>query len=208
MSLPKAAPQIRTERGSETPTKQSLTDKARVYEPVQGQLEDTEYSSVSDAGDDTPRAETSLSQRQLVAKAFASDNVIEEFSKEKEILTARESASKMEKQPLPGWGSWTGTGIAGKRSVKVPPSTSYSGKSATRRDTGKAHVMVSEKRDLKASKYQIKDIPFPYTSRAQYERSLEVPLGTEWNTRLGHQKAVLPRVSAKMGVAIEPLEIL
>lgn len=59
-------------------------------------------------------------------------------------------------------------------------------------------MIISEKRDAKAAKYQVQDIPFPYTSRAQYERSLEAPLGTEWNTRLGHQKAILPRVSAKV----------
>lgn len=68
----------------------------------------------------------------------------------------------------------------------------------SRRDSGKSHVIISEKKDVKAAKYQVQDIPFPYTSRAQYERSLEAPLGTEWNTRLGHQKAILPRVSTKV----------
>lgn len=63
-------------------------------------------------------------------------------------------------------------------------------------------MIISEKRDAKAAKYRVKDIPFPYTSRAQYERSLEAPLGREWNTRLGHQKAVLPRVSAKVSYFI------
>lgn len=45
----------------------------------------------------------------------------------------------------------------------------------------------------------IKDLPYPYTSKAQYERSLQTPIGTEWNTRLGFQRGTLPRVVKKVG---------
>jgi len=75
----------------------------------------------------------------------------------------------------------------------------------SRQDCGKAHVIISEKRDKKAAKYTIKDLPYPYTSKAQYERSLQTPIGTEWNTRLGFQRGTLPRVTKKPGVVIEPL---
>ena len=68
----------------------------------------------------------------------------------------------------------------------------------SRADYGKAHVIISEKKDKKAQKYLVKDLPYPYTSKAQYERSLETPLGTEWNTRVGFQKATLPRVVKKV----------
>ena len=44
----------------------------------------------------------------------------------------------------------------------------------------------------------IKDLPYPYTSKAQYERSLQTPIGTEWNTRLGFQRGTLPRVVKKV----------
>lgn len=44
----------------------------------------------------------------------------------------------------------------------------------------------------------IKDLPYPYTSKAQYERSLQTPVGTEWNTRLGFQRGTLPRVVKKV----------
>ena len=43
----------------------------------------------------------------------------------------------------------------------------------------------------------VKDLPYPYTSKAQYERSLQTPIGTEWNTRLGFQRGTLPRVVKK-----------
>lgn len=68
----------------------------------------------------------------------------------------------------------------------------------TRADYKKAHVIISEKRDKKAARYQVRDLPYPYTSRAQFERSMEVPLGTEWNTRVGFQRATLPKVVTKV----------
>ena len=68
----------------------------------------------------------------------------------------------------------------------------------TRADYGKGHVIISEKRDKKAAKYLVKDLPYPYTSKAQFERTMEMPLGTEWNTRVGFQRGTLPRVVKKV----------
>lgn len=97
-------------------------------------------------------------------------------------------------------GSWTGTGV--KRRKKPDPRflVKTPGIDPTqRKDFGKRHVIISEKKDAKIAKYQVKDLPFPYTSKAQYEKSLDVPLGTEWNTRVGYQKAITPRVVTKVG---------
>lgn len=98
-------------------------------------------------------------------------------------------------------GTWGGTGTK-----KAPPKPHFIKKIAgvdptTRADYKKTHVIISEKRDKKAAKYQVKDLPFPYTSKAQFDRSMEVPLGTEWNTRLGFQRATLPKVVTKVRFA-------
>jgi U3 small nucleolar RNA-associated protein 14 len=68
----------------------------------------------------------------------------------------------------------------------------------SRADFNKPHVIISEKRDKKAVKYLVKDLPYPYTSKAQFERSMDTPLGPEWNTRIGFQRGVLPRVVKKV----------
>jgi len=114
---------------------------------------------------------------------------------------------------LPGWvcgvwlydiathfqqGSWGGSGI-----TKPPPKPErikrFPGVDPKKRqDYQKDHVIISEKKDKKAEKYLVKDLPFPYTSKAQFERRLEVPLGMEWNTRATFQKATLPRVVKKV----------
>jgi U3 small nucleolar RNA-associated protein 14 len=73
---------------------------------------------------------------------------------------------------------------------------------STRSDFNKKHVIVSEKRDKKAAKYMVKDLPYPYTSKAQFERSIDTPLGTEWNTRVGFQRGTLPKVVKKVCCSI------
>ncbi|KAK0223862.1 Utp14-domain-containing protein [Armillaria fumosa] len=144
-------------------------------------------------------------QRDLVKMAFAGDNVVQEF----EELKRREIEADAPKEvdtTLPGWGSWGGAGTR-----KAPPKPSLikkiAGVNATNRaDHGKGHVIISERRDKKAAKYLVKDLPYPYTSKAQFERGMEQPLGVEWNTRVGFQKATLPRVVKKMGAVIDPLQ--
>jgi U3 small nucleolar RNA-associated protein 14 len=95
-------------------------------------------------------------------------------------------------------GSWGGTGLR-----KAPPKPERIKKIAgvdpkSRADYNKKHIIISEKRDKKALKYVVKDLPYPYTSRAQFERSMEQPLGKEWNTRVGFQRGTLPRVVKKV----------
>jgi hypothetical protein len=65
----------------------------------------------------------------------------------------------------------------------------------SRADYGKAHVIV-------------KDLPYPYTSKEQFERSLSTPLGTEWNTRVGFQRGTLPKLVMKVSLAPYPNALL
>ncbi|KAG6818499.1 hypothetical protein H0H93_004542 [Arthromyces matolae] len=144
-------------------------------------------------------------QRDLVALAFAGDNVVHEFEEAKKREIAADAPQEVD-TTIPGWGSWGGTGMR-----KAPPKPERIKKIAgidptTRADFGKAHVIISEKRDKKAAKYLVKDLPYPYTSRAQFEKAMERPLGTEWNTRVAFQKGTMPRVVKKPGIIINPIE--
>ena len=125
-------------------------------------------------------------------------------------------------------GTWGGTGVRGNPKAKRIVKKVAGIDPKTRADHGKPHLIISEKKDKKAAKYLTKDLPYPYTSRAQFEKSLEVPVGTEWNTRVGFQRQTLPRVVKKvrhrvavgvlflsftfytlqMGTVIDPLEKL
>lgn len=151
------------------------------------------------------RKYNAFGQKDLVTMAFAGDNVVEEFeeTKRREI---EEDAPREVDTSLPGWGAWGGQGTR-----KAPTKPHLMKKVAgitpqSRSDFGKAHVIISERRDKKAAKYLVQDLPYPYTSKAQFERSLENPLGREWNTRITTQRATLPKVTKKMGTIIKPLE--
>ncbi|KAF9478917.1 Utp14-domain-containing protein [Pholiota conissans] len=144
-------------------------------------------------------------QRDLVALAFAGDNVVRSFEEAKRQEIAADAPKEVD-TTIPGWGSWGGSGIR-----KAPPKPSRIKKIAgidptTRADYNKKNIIISEKRDKKAGKYLVKDLPYPYTSKAQFERAMERPLGVEWNTRVVFQRATLPKVVKKPGVIIDPLE--
>lgn len=146
-------------------------------------------------------------QRELVALAFAGDNVVEAFEEAKRQEIEADAPREID-TTLPGWGSWGGVGIK-KLSPKPHLIKKVAGiDPSNRADFKKAHVIISEKRDKKAAKYLVKDLPYPYTSYAQFEKSMDTPLGTEWNTRVGFQRATLPRIVKKMGTVIDPLEKL
>lgn len=95
-------------------------------------------------------------------------------------------------------GSWGGRGVkkpkTNKKNIKHVPGVDVS----KRRDFAKSHVIISEKKDKKAAKHMTKDLPYPYTSAAQYEASLRGAVGSEWSTRATVQKATMPRVVTKV----------
>jgi U3 small nucleolar RNA-associated protein 14 len=55
------------------------------------------------------------------------------------------------------------------------------------------------------NKYLVDRIPYPFKTREQYEKSLQTPLGKDWNTQTAFQKLTMPRVTTKMGSVIAPL---
>jgi U3 small nucleolar RNA-associated protein 14 len=50
-------------------------------------------------------------------------------------------------------------------------------------------------------------VPFPFTSREQYERSIRQPLGKQWNTASATSALCAPRVTTKAGEVIEPMAL-
>ncbi|QRV83595.1 U3 small nucleolar RNA-associated protein 14 [Ceratobasidium sp. AG-Ba] len=164
---------------------------------------DSAYQDSEDEGSDVDeRAPTAFKQRELVAMAFAGDNVIEDFAVEKQRVI-EEDAPKEVDTTLPGWGSWGGRGT--KKSAPRPSLVKkIAGVDATKRaDAGKSHVIISERKDKKAAKYLVKDLPYPYTSKEQFARSMATPIGAEWNTRVAHQRATLPRVVKKRQLTLD-----
>jgi len=98
------------------------------------------------------KGKKSESQRELVKMAFAGDNVVREFKKDKKQI-ADDDDDQIIDQTLPGWGSWAGTGLskqqrnANKRR-KVLQTVKGINKDK-RKDFKLEKVIINEKRDKK-----------------------------------------------------------
>ena len=147
-----------------------------------------------------------LRNQDLVRKAFAGDEVVADFTKEKQ-QTIKDDEEKIIDNTLPGWGSWTGAGISKKQEkrnkskvlVKEPGIAKEK-----RQDSKLDRVIINEKRVKKNSKYLASNLPHPFETRQQYERSLRLPVGPEWTTKETLQSATKPRILMKQGV-IKPM---
>ncbi|CAB4446072.1 unnamed protein product [Rhizophagus irregularis] len=177
----------------------------------------SKFKSAEENSDDTLDVEANFvhtkdsiafSQRELVARAFANDNVVEEFEAEKQAII-EDDEPKEQDLTLPGWGSWGGKGVKKPKKKKLVLAKPLPGgiEASKRKDVKLQHVIINEKRIKKAKKYLSTNIPHPFETREQYERSLRTPLGKEWNTQEVFQKIVTPRIITKMGTVIDPLNV-
>ncbi|KAL9635689.1 MAG: hypothetical protein Q9164_003303 [Protoblastenia rupestris] len=172
--------------------------------------EHAENSEDSDNDDDNDTAQHHpiiFRNAELAQRAFAGDDVLDNFLAEKDALTHEQEPQEID-NTLPGWGTWTGAGLskkAQKRESKKKKTkefvTKVSGiEPAKRQDAKLKDVIISEKRVKKNAKYLAGQLPHPYETRAQYERSLRLPVGPEWTTKETFQGMTKPRVLIKQGI--------
>ncbi|KAH7384580.1 Utp14 protein-domain-containing protein [Pyrenochaeta sp. MPI-SDFR-AT-0127] len=171
-----------------------------------GQDEDNE-DDANDLEDEGIDLDIVLRNQALTAKGFAGDDVAAEFDAEKKATIDEEESTEIVDY-LPGWGSWTGSGMsaaAKKRNKGHKTVTKKEGIDANKRKDKKLDKVIINERRIKPNvKYMASQLPFPFETREQYERSLRVPKGKEWTTKKTFQDATRPRVIVKQGV-ITPL---
>ncbi|KID67562.1 Utp14 protein, partial [Metarhizium hybridum] len=160
----------------------------------------------NDSDEDDSEAEQhmplAIRDQALVARAFAGDDVVAEFAREKgEIAEADDD--KVIDNTLPGWGSWVGDGVSNREKKRHQGRfvTKVEGiKKKDRKDAKLERVIINEKRIKKNDRYLATQLPHPFESRAQYERSLRLPVGPEWMTKETFQDSTKPRVLMKQGI--------
>ncbi|KAK1902741.1 U3 small nucleolar RNA-associated protein 14 like B [Dissostichus eleginoides] len=192
--LPSVTPQAdktrKRKRGIEL--KEVLTKETKVIKvPLAPTIEDTEDS------------EDKLDQRGLIKEAFAGDDVVSDFLKDKR---KQEDAAKPQvvDLSLPGWGEWGGTNLKPSRNkrrrfrIKTAPPP-------PRRDQCLPSIIMSEKRNSSISLHQVNSLPFPFQNHAQFESTIRAPLGRTWNTEQTVRKISKPKVVTQLGAIIEPM---
>ncbi|XP_029980899.1 U3 small nucleolar RNA-associated protein 14 homolog A [Sphaeramia orbicularis] len=144
-----------------------------------------------------------LDQRGLIQEAFAGDDVVSDFLKDKR---KQEEAGrpKVVDLTLPGWGEWGGTGIQPsrkkRRRFRVKPNPP-----PYRKDKNLPSVIISEQRNSAISLHRVSALPFPFENHAQFESTIRCPLGRTWNSERTVQKVTRPRVVTTLGAIIEPM---
>ncbi|XP_052808908.1 U3 small nucleolar RNA-associated protein 14 homolog A-like isoform X1 [Mya arenaria] len=202
-------------RNKPTDAKKARSENKKSDKPTEAYIDpnklftmSTRMKQVGSAPDLIDDGETELDpeeqQRLTIAQAFADDDVIDEFSQEKDALA---DAGKPQDICLhmPGWGEWGGDGVKVNRrkrkrlTIKAPPPL-------PRKDQHLGHVIISEKKNEAVKKHQVSEVPFPYTSADQFEKSIRAPLGKTWNPEMVYKQMVKPKVVTQMGKIISPMD--
>ncbi|KAK4134906.1 Utp14-domain-containing protein [Trichocladium antarcticum] len=168
--------------------------------------QDAKTSTTADAPDSDDEHAVhfplAIRDQELVNRAFAGEDVAGEFEREKGEIE-QEDDDKVIDNTLPGWGSWAGEGVSAreKRRHQGRFITKVEGiNKRDRQDFKLKDVIINEKRIRKNDKYLASQLPHPFESQQQYERSLRLPVGPEWGTKATFQDATKPRVIIKQGI--------
>ena len=165
------------------------------------------YQRLTDlVSDDSDDDEEDGINAKLISEAFANDDVIVEFEKDKEAH-ASEEAPKDVDNFLPGWGSWHGPGgdtnleaVKKKREKFIIKASKRE-----RKDAKLGNVIISEKANASIQRLQVKQLPRDLKSVPEFESLISTPIGRTWNTQLSFQSLTEPSVVTKMGTIIEPM---
>ena len=113
-----------------------------------------------------------------------------------------------------GWGDWAGPGkevsqkILSKRDKLIAAAEADAArKKMGRKDTKMPNVVLSERRVKTASKFKLDEVPHPFTTREEYEQSLRMPVGEEWNASHVVRANTKPEVMLRAGRVVEPAKL-
>ncbi|KAI1112211.1 Utp14 protein-domain-containing protein [Nemania sp. NC0429] len=165
------------------------------------QKKDTTIEAEYSSEDEDQHLPVQIREQELIERAFGGLDVFEaEFQAEKDAAIAEDDEKTIE-TTLPGWGSWVGEGVTKREKNQRRFFTKKEGvKPEARKDFQNSRVIINEKRAKKNDKYLASQLPHQYESRAQYERSLRLPIGPEFLTKQSFQEATKPRVIIKQGI--------
>ncbi|CAI5723590.1 unnamed protein product [Peronospora destructor] len=157
-------------------------------------------------------------QDELVRRAFEFVADQEDvLAQEKDRLAGRDVDAKKGIEiaklvGMSGWGSWAGDGVrvskhqvAREQKARNIAREAKQKALAGRKDARLDKVLINEKKDKKAAKFKVKDVPYPFTSRAEYEAVMRNPLGSDWNTSQVTNVLTAPKIMKHAGTTIAPL---
>jgi U3 small nucleolar RNA-associated protein 14 len=137
--------------------------------------------------------------------AFAEDDAVVEFQKEKKELENDKSGAADEAH-LAGWGSWVGEGVKQRKKKKRKKTNEKKAADSKPKKAVPQHVFVNGKMSESEKELKTSEVPYPFTSIAQYEASMALPLGREWNSGLATEDLLKPDITVAKGNYLKPLQ--
>jgi len=167
------------------------------------------YDGEGSDDDDEHSEHGAESQRALLARAFAGDDVVAAFDAEKAAEVEAELPKTETPKRMPGWGGW-----AEEQAKRPPPKWQVEAEKAAAREKAKAlkaradatlaRVVISERFDKKAARFNVEHLPHGFESKAVYEGSMRAPLGGDVNTDKSFRDLTRPKVLKNAGAVIRP----
>jgi len=198
--------------------KQAQDQKTNALDSLRAES-DERWDGPSDVAGVTDVLFSQKQQEALVARAFGMTNHLEEiFQQEKTRLIEKDLPQE---DPfaggIPGWGSWGGVGVRKSKKQKLTERERAEKHRAevqarrdailkARSDSKLSNVIISDKPDVAALRYQVPMVPAPFQSRAHFEKYMQGAVGKEWNTQTGVYRATRPEVVTHAGQIIKPIK--
>ena len=162
-----------------------------------------------------PEEDLRLHQEYLIYRAFAQDDVDEDFIKEKEAQVETIMRPEDKNQSLPGWGEWGGEDpelnkrhqeVVEHQNTQRRIEKSFLLKS--RADAALEHVIINHDGvELVPDRMTLHMVPRPFSNPQEFARSMRQPMGPEWTSALSFKEGVQPRVEVRQGQVVLPLDL-
>uniref|UniRef100_A0A034WGJ6 U3 small nucleolar RNA-associated protein 14-like protein A n=1 Tax=Bactrocera dorsalis TaxID=27457 RepID=A0A034WGJ6_BACDO len=159
-----------------------------------------------DVSGDEDNDKVYLDQQMTISQAFEDDDIIADFTRDK----AKDSEVKDAEIDLfmPGWGSWAGAGISAERqaAIKNKRLVLKLAKKEKRRDDNKGGLYINETASKQLRSHLVSEVPFPFTSVADYEGSIRATIGRNCVPETAFRMLTRPAIITHKGQVIEPMD--
>jgi len=218
-----SAPAVRSKQSAASSSAPAVSNKQSTASKKSTDKAAKEAAPIVSSNKETEQKKPLLvqkTQEDLVHLAFAGPDYEKEFQSHKKQQIDDELGIDAKQREIidkvkAGWGDWAGPGNGGvskkilqnREKLLNKMNQDEEEKRGQRKDSKLKNVMISDKRIKTAAKYKIADFPHPFTSSEEYERSLQVPLGPEWNASHVVRKNAAPEILLRPGRIVEPIKL-
>lgn len=164
---------------------------------------------------------TNLKRMEEIALAFAGSGGADlsdfEAIKAAEVEENLPTAKSINAEVLPGWGTWDGAGMSEKarqrkgesafaRAARERLEAARAEAIKSRTDRKMRNVILEQKRYHNATKLTMASVPYPFTTREQWEQELSRPLCRELVSNNSFREDVRRKVNVRPGTVLGPIK--